>query len=88
VHGASSGHGIVAMGAGGDTVLCLREAGRPELASLLEAVWNLFVESSIMACSDGDPLWVVPIKIVHDSLPLGKRHKLPKLSVMNSRLPK
>jgi hypothetical protein len=75
------------MGAGGALVPCIREMGRLELATPLEVVWNLFVESSIMACSDGDPLWVVPTNIVHDSLPLGERHKLPKQSVMNSRLP-
>jgi hypothetical protein len=40
VHRASSGHGIVAMGAGGALVLCLREARRPELAPPLEAAWN------------------------------------------------
>jgi hypothetical protein len=46
----SSGHGIVAMGAGSAPVPCLHEAGRLELASPLEAAWNSLVESLILAC--------------------------------------
>jgi hypothetical protein len=76
------------MGVGGAPVLCLREAGRSELPSPLEAVWNSSVESSIVARNYGDPLWVVPTKIALELLPLGERLMLSKQSVMNSRVPK
>jgi hypothetical protein len=41
-----------------------------------------------MAHSDGDPLWVVPMKMVPKSLHLGERLRPLKQSAMNSRLPK
>jgi hypothetical protein len=46
------------------------------------------MESSIMARSDGDPLQVVLLKVVPESLSLGERLRLPKQSAMDSRLPK
>jgi hypothetical protein len=85
---ASFGHGVVAVGAGGALVLFLQEVGWTKLPSLLEAMWNSSVESSIMARNNGDPLWVVPMKTMPKSLPLGERLKLPNQSAMNSRLPK
>jgi hypothetical protein len=41
-----------------------------------------------MARSDGDPLWVVPMKAMPKSFPLGERLRSSKQSAINSRLPK
>jgi hypothetical protein len=41
-----------------------------------------------MVRSDGDPLWVIPMKTAPESLPLGERLKRLKQSTMNSKLPK
>jgi hypothetical protein len=42
----------------------------------------------IMARSNGDPLWVVPMKIVPKSHPPGGEVQAAKAIAMNSRLPK
>jgi hypothetical protein len=69
---ASSGHGVVAMGAGDAPVMRIRETGRAELPSPLEVVQNSSVESLIMARSDGNPLQDAPTKIAPKSPPGGE----------------
>jgi hypothetical protein len=89
VAGASSSHGVVAMGEDRAPVLCLREEGRLEPPSPLGAMKNSSVESSIMAHSGiGVPLRGEPMKVTPKSFLLGERFRLLKQSVMNSRLPK
>jgi hypothetical protein len=74
------------MGVGGAPVSCLLEEGRP---SLLKAVYNSLVESSIMAYSgDGGPPRVEPTKVLPESFLLGEKLRLLMQSAMNSRLPK
>jgi hypothetical protein len=66
-------------GAGRVLAPCLIGEGRLELPSLLEAVTNSSVESSIMARrGDSGPLRVEPIKAVPESLLLGERLMPPK----------
>jgi hypothetical protein len=79
------GCGAVVMGTCGVTTLHLQEMVKPELPPLLEVLSNLSMESSRMFCSDGDPLWAVPTKVVPESSPFGERLRLPKQSTMNSR---
>jgi hypothetical protein len=76
------------MGAGGVPKLCLWEMGKPELPSLLEAVYNSLVESSRMERNDGDPLRAILMKMTHELFPLGERLRLLKQSVMKSSPPK
>jgi hypothetical protein len=53
------------------------EAGAPP--SLLEALWNSSMESSIMVHhEDGDPLRIEPMKVVPESFLLGERLRSPK----------
>jgi hypothetical protein len=78
---------MVAMGAGGAPVSCLREDGRLEPPSPLEATKNSSVKSSIMAHSGvGGLLRGEPMKVAPESFLLGQRLRLPKQSTMNSRL--
>jgi hypothetical protein len=84
----SSNHGVVPMGAGRAPVLCHWEMNRSKIPSLLEAMLNNLLKSSIMGPSGGDPVQVVPTKMAHESLPLGERLRLPKQSTNNSRPPK
>jgi hypothetical protein len=80
---------MATVGADGTAVLCLREEGRPEPPSSLEAMKNCSVESSIMAHSEvGVLLRGEPKKVVHELFLLGERLGSLKQSVRNSRLPK
>jgi hypothetical protein len=80
---------MVAVGAGEAPAPCLMREGRSYPPSPSDVVWNSSVESHIMARSgDGGPLWVAPMTVASEpSLPR-ERHRPPKKSAMNSRLPK
>jgi hypothetical protein len=41
-----------------------------------------------MVCREGNPLCTIPINTMPESFPSGERHRLPKQSVVNSKLPK
>jgi hypothetical protein len=85
----SSCHGVIVMGVGKAPTPSLLGEGRPHHPPPLQAMWNSLVESSIMAhCGDGGPLRVEPMKVVPEFLLLGERLRLPKLSMMNSKLPR
>jgi hypothetical protein len=82
------GSGVVAIGTGGVTTLHPREMGKPELSPSLEAESSSLVDSSRMACSDGDSLCAIPINMVHKSFPSVEKLRLSKRSMTNSRFPK
>jgi hypothetical protein len=72
-------YGVAVTGAGGSPVPCLLREGRPEPPSLLDAMRNSLVESSIMACHrDGVPLQVESMKVAPELPLLGKRLKPAK----------
>jgi hypothetical protein len=74
VAGAFSIHDVAVTGAAGAPVSCLLGEGRPKPPSLLDAMRNSLVESSIMAhYKDGVPLRVESMKAVPESLLLGER---------------
>jgi hypothetical protein len=86
--GVPSGGGVVVMGTIGVTILHPREIGKLELPPLLEVVSPSLVDSSRMVSSDDGPLGTIPINTSLESLPSRERIRLPKRSVMNSKLPK
>jgi hypothetical protein len=56
------------------TIMHSQSTGKLELSPSLEAELSLLTNSSRMACSDGDPLWTIPMKIAPESsFPLGDR---------------
>jgi hypothetical protein len=63
----SSGGGVVVRVVVGIIILHFLGRGEPELSPSLEAKSPLLGDSTRMASSDGDPLWVVP------------QHSTPKL---------
>jgi hypothetical protein len=70
-------------------VPCLLREGRLILPSLSEAMWNSSAESPIMAHNrDGGPPRAGPMMMASDPSPIRERLRLPKRSVMKSRLPK
>jgi hypothetical protein len=89
VVGVFSGHDMVVAGAGEAPVWCLQGGRRSVPFSPSEAVWNLSVESPIMARGgDGGPLQVDPMMAASEPSLLGERLRPLKQLVMNSRLPK
>jgi hypothetical protein len=73
------------MGMAEVTMLHSRGIGKPELPPSLEVESSSLANSSRMACSDGDPLWTMPMNTVPESFPSGDRLWLSKWLVMNSR---
>jgi hypothetical protein len=79
VAGAFSIHGVVVMGAGGVPVPRLLGEGRLKLPSLLDAMRNSLMESSIMAHHGGGvSLRVEPMKTAVELPLLGERLRSPK----------
>jgi hypothetical protein len=67
-------HGVVLTGAGRAPTPCLLGEGKPKPLSLLDAISNSFMESSIMAHHrDGDQLWVETMKAAPKLLLLWER---------------
>jgi hypothetical protein len=62
----SSGGGVAVRGGGVEAIIMLHAftRGELELSPSLEAKSSSLSDSSRMACSDGDPLWVMPSNIV------------------------
>jgi hypothetical protein len=77
--GDSRGHHV--------TPLIDGELGAPPPHSL-EVQSSSLVDSSRMACSDGDLVRTTPVKMTHESLPSGERLRLPKRLAMDAKLPK
>jgi hypothetical protein len=73
------------MGTMNITVLHALGRGEPELPPSLEAKSSTLGNSSRMACSDDDPLHVIPSITALESLPSSDGLKLSARSVMNSR---
>jgi hypothetical protein len=74
------------MGTADITMLHALRRGEPELSPSLEAESSSLDDSSRMACSNGDSLWVIPPPptTASKSLPSGDGLKLPVRSAMNS----
>jgi hypothetical protein len=77
--------GVVAMGMAEVTTLHTLGTGKSELSPSLMAESSTLGDSSRMACSDGDPLHIVPLTTVVESSPSGDRLELSKWPAMNSR---
>jgi hypothetical protein len=58
--GGPFGGGVVVMGTTGVTTLQSRVIGKPELHPSLEVESSSPTDTSIMTCSDGNPLWAIP----------------------------
>jgi hypothetical protein len=74
--GVPSGGGVVVMGMAGVTMLQPREMGKSELSPSLEVELSSPVDSSRMACSDGEPLRATTMNTEHESFPLGESLRL------------
>jgi hypothetical protein len=72
------------MGMAEVTTLYVLRIGKPELSPSLEAESSSLGDSSTMACSDGNPLRVMPPITVLESSPSGDGLKLSKWSMMNT----
>jgi hypothetical protein len=57
--------------------------GKIELSPPIEAESPLLADLR-MACSDGDPLWTIPMNAALETIPSGDRLLLSKWSSMNS----
>jgi hypothetical protein len=57
----SSGHSVTVRGVEGIIVLHTLRRGELELSPLLEAESSSLGDSLRMSCSDGDPLWIMPL---------------------------
>jgi hypothetical protein len=66
------------MGMTDITVLHALGRGKPVLSLSFEAESCSLGDSSRMACSDGDPLWAMPLTTVLESPPSGDRLQLLK----------
>jgi hypothetical protein len=73
------------MGVADTTVLHALGRGEPELSPSLKTLSSSVGDSSRMACSNDNPLWVMPLNIAPESPPSGDRLKVSKQSVINSR---
>jgi hypothetical protein len=75
------------MGTTDVTVLHAVGRGETKISPSLESESSSLGDSSGMACSDGDPLWVMPPTTAPELPPSGDRLKFPEWSAMNSRSP-
>jgi hypothetical protein len=73
------------MGTADITVLHTLRRGEPKLSPSLKTEPSSLGDSSRKACSDGDPLWAMPLTIAPESAPSGDELKLSQWSGMNSR---
>jgi hypothetical protein len=80
--------GVVVMGTIEVTTLHPSRTGSSELAPSPKVVSSSSKSLSRDVCKDGDPMCTIPTKIAPKSSPKGERLRRPKLSVVNSRLPK
>jgi hypothetical protein len=68
--GVASDGGVVMMGTAGVTLLQRQDMGKPDLPPSLEVESSSPVDSSRMACSDGDLLRATPINMEPESFHL------------------
>jgi hypothetical protein len=73
------------MGVADITMLHALRRGEPKLSPSLETESSSLGDFSRMVCSDGDPLWVMPLNTAPESAPSGDRLKLMERWVMISR---
>jgi hypothetical protein len=73
------------MGMAEVTTLHSQGIGKPVLSPSLKAESSSLGDSSMMACSGGDPLQTMPTNMVLELFPSGNRPWLWKWSMMNLR---
>jgi hypothetical protein len=83
--GRSLVFGCCTTGMAGVTTLQSQRIVKLELSPSLEVELSSLVDSSRMACSDGDPLRTMPTNTTPESFPSGDRPLLSKWWAMNSR---
>jgi hypothetical protein len=86
--GVPSDGGVVVMGIVGVTMFHPQEIGKLKLPPPLEVVSPSSMDSSMIVCSDGNPLRTIPTNTMCESFPSGERLGRPKWSAVNSKLPK